>query len=51
MSNVINLFETKHEHNFMYGDVPGVGECNQCEAFRYWDRIKQEYVTIEGDSK
>jgi len=31
-----------HVHNYIYGDVPGLGECN-CGAYRVWNRETQNY--------
>jgi len=31
-----------HTHEFIYGDIPGYGEC-QCGAYRVWNRETQNY--------
>lgn len=38
----------KHEHNFMYGDVPGLGEC-ECGAYKVWNRQTQAYEEYEKE--
>lgn len=36
-----------HEHDFSYGDVPGVGEC-KCGSNRVWNRAIQQYEIHQG---
>lgn len=31
-----------HEHDFTYGDVPGLGEC-ACGAYKIWNRFTDQY--------
>ena len=35
-----------HEHDFKYGDIPGVGEC-ACGAYRYFNRFTNSYEIEE----
>jgi len=37
----------KHKHHFIYGDIPGYGEC-QCGGYRVWNRNTQAYEEYEG---
>ena len=37
-----------HSHEFSYGDVPGLGEC-ECGAYRVWNRETQEYNEHEKE--
>ena len=39
-----------HNHKYIYGDVPGYGEC-KCGAYRIWDRGNQTYKEIEREGK
>jgi hypothetical protein len=36
-----------HEHKYIYGDIPALGECS-CGGYRIWDREAQEYKEIEA---
>ena len=40
--------EFNHNHNYIYGDVPGLGEC-ECGSYRVWDRENQTYREYERD--
>ena len=40
--------EMKHEHKYIYSDVPAIGEC-ACGALRIFDRFTQEYKIVEGE--
>lgn len=37
-----------HLHNYIYGDVPGLGEC-ACGAYKVWNRFTQQYEEREGE--
>ena len=37
-----------HTHNYIYGDVPALGEC-KCGAYRVFDRETQTYKEIERE--
>jgi hypothetical protein len=37
-----------HEHNFIYGDIPALGECG-CGAYRVFNRDTQGYEIHEGE--
>lgn len=37
-----------HLHKFIYGDIPGLGEC-ECGAYRVWDRDTQTYQEYERE--
>jgi hypothetical protein len=39
-----------HNHKYLYGDVPALGEC-KCGAYRVWDRDSQEYKDYEREGK
>jgi len=39
-----------HDHKYLYGDVPGLGEC-KCGDYRVFNRDTQGYETYEGESK
>ena len=38
---------TIHAHKYLYGDVPGIGEC-KCGAYRVWDRETQSYKELSA---
>ena len=41
------MIEFNHNHNYVYGDVPSLGEC-ECGAYRVWHRETQTYGEYEG---
>jgi hypothetical protein len=40
------MIEFNHNHNYIYGDVPALGEC-ECGAYRVWDSESQTYREYE----
>lgn len=45
-NGLIVCSECNHEHLFIYGDVPGLGEC-ECGTYKVWNRHTQEYEVHE----
>ena len=43
MSYVIKF---NHNHNYIYGDNPRLGEC-ECGDYRVWDKESKTYVDYE----
>ena len=39
-----------HNHNYIYGDVPALGEC-ECGAYRVWDSESQTYREYESQGE
>jgi hypothetical protein len=39
-----------HNHRFIATDIPGVSVC-RCGGERYFNRDKQEYITIEREEE
>ena len=40
------VIEFNHNHNYVYGDVPGLGDC-ECGAYRVWHKESQTYAEYE----
>jgi len=43
------MIEFNHNHNYVYGDVPGLGEC-KCGAYRVWHKESQTYREYEREN-
>lgn len=42
--------DKSHNHLFIYGDVPGLGEC-ECGAYKVWNRFTQSYEKHEKEGE
>lgn len=46
----VRVQDMSHNHNYIYSDIPGLGEC-KCGWYKVWNRFIQQYEEREGESK